>query len=81
MKKTSFLTESQTGHGKEVIKNNNDNDSDNNNDIMKNIRKRRGSFKSIYGLYSYIESASQNNSISSKHVDFEKSPEQFGDRL
>ena len=61
MKKTSFLTESQTGHGKEVIKNNNDNDSDNNNnDIMKNIKKREGNLRSIYCLYLYIESAWQN---------------------
>ena len=60
LKTTSFLTESQTGHGEEVIKNNNDNDSDNNNDIMKNIRKREGNLRSIYCLYLYIESAWQN---------------------
>ena len=56
----SFLPERQTGHGKEVIKSNNDNDSDNNNDIMKNIRKREGNLRSIYCLYLYIESAWQN---------------------
>ena len=60
LKKTSFLTESQTGHGKEVFKNNNDNDSDNNNYIMKNMSKREGNLRSFYCLYLYIESAWQN---------------------
>ena len=53
----------------------------NNNDIMKNIRNGQGNSRSICRLYLHIESARQNNSLSSKHVDFEKSPEQFGDRL